>query len=195
MPHLANQRSYTLRTTRIPSVIPSDQCPVITLGDLQFECDVLYNKPVPAPVYGATLCATSPTMKDHVVLNPCHGAGDDDVLQTRTIVGGAVIVRTQFYWPPYPTGPTAGYTAPVVRWMETTITGLTQTPIVLQSSYAQTYVPGHHNFWETFLFEPRLDPSVPPGILAELEAGGAGRIMAFTDGPGGICTYDSYGDN
>jgi hypothetical protein len=192
MPHLANQRSYTLQTTRIPSVVPSGQCPVIILGDLQFECDVLYNKPVPMTAYGDTLCATSQTTNDHVVLDLRHQAGEDDLLQTRTVVDGDVTVRTQFYWPPAPTGPTAGYTAPVVRWMETTLTGLTETPIVLQSTYAQTYVPGHHNFWETFLFEPRLDPNVPSEVLAELEDNGIEQIMVFTPQPSSICTHDSY---
>ncbi len=124
-----------------------------------------------------------------------HEPRKDDLLQTRKVTVEDVTIQTQFYWPPPPTGPTAGYTAPLVRWVETTITGLTQTPIVLSAPYAQTYVPGHHNFWETFLFEPRLDPSVPPDLVSELEARGAGRILVFTDGPGGICTYGSYDDS
>jgi hypothetical protein len=197
MPHLANQRSYTLQTTRIPSVISSGQCPVITLEDLQFECDTLYNRPVPVKVYTDTLCATSETTKDHVVLNVRPEASEDDILQTRTILDGDVTIQTQFYWPPHPAGPTAGYTAPVVRWIETMITGLTETPILLQSSYAQTYHPGHHNFWETFMFEPRLDQNVSVDILAELENQGIGRIIAFAAERAGIgiCTYDSRDDD
>jgi len=79
--------------------------------------------------------------------------------------------------------------------VETTLTGLTATPIVLEDPYAQTYLPGHHNFWETFLFEPRLDPNVPPEVLAELEDQGIVRIMTSTGGPGGICTYDVHDGN
>ena len=181
MPHLVNQRSYTLNTMRIPSVISSGQCPVITLEDLQLECGATYSEPVPVMAYGDTLCATSETTEDHVVLNVPHEASEDDILQTRTILDGDVAIRTQFYWPPHPRGPTAGYTAPVIRWMETVITGLTETPIVLESSYAQTYQPGHHNFWETFMFEPRLDQNVSVDILVELEKQGIGRITAFTN--------------
>ena len=191
MPHLANQRSYTLRTTRIPSVVSADQCPVITLADLDFECDVVYDKPVPRTAHTDRLCERDETTEDHVTLNLRPEVDAGDILQTRKITYGDATIETRFYWPPHPTGPTAGYTAPAIRWVETTLTGLTRTPIVLHDSYAQTYLPGHHNFWETFLFEPRLDPSVPSEVLAELDDRRAGRIVAHTGDPGVICLDDA----
>ena len=191
MPDLGNPRSYTLHTTQIPAAIPGGECPVLTPADLHFECDVRYNRAVPVPAYGTTPCATTTTMEDHVVLSVPPRPGPDDLLQTRKVTVGEVTIQTQFYWPPPPTGPTAGYTAPLIRWVETTLTGLTSTPILLQNSYAQTYLPGHHNFWETFLFEPRLDPGVPPEVLTELQNRGIGRIMVSTPEPGSICIYDS----
>jgi hypothetical protein len=197
LPDLHNSRSYTLHTTQIPAAIPGGECPVLTPADLHFECDVRYDRAVPVPAYGTTPCATTTTMEDHVVLSVPPGPSPDDLLQTRTVgathaspVPG-VTIRTQFYWPPPPSGPTAGYTAPLVRWVETTITGLTSTPILLQNSYAQTYLPGHHNFWETFLFEPRLDPGVPSEALAELQNRGVGRILVSTPEPGSVCLYDA----
>ena len=36
--------------------------------------------------------------------------------------------------------------------------------------YSQTYRPGHHNFTEEFIFEPRLEPGLPASTLAELNA-------------------------
>jgi hypothetical protein len=195
MPDLPNQRSYTLRSRRIPSTIPSDECPVITLTDLQFECDVSYARPVPVTTYGDALCVTAETAEDHVFLSVRPEESANDIPVRRTIVVGNVAIDTQFYWPPAPAGPSAGYTAPLIRWVETTVTGLTATPIVLENTYAQTYLPGHHNFWETFLFEPRLDPNVPPEVLAELEHQGIARIMISTGGPSGICTYDVHGGN
>ena len=33
-----------------------------------------------------------------------------------------------------------------------------------------TYRPGHHNFTEEFIFEPRLEPGLPAATLAELAA-------------------------
>jgi hypothetical protein len=80
-----------------------------------------------------------------------------------------VSVETSFYWPEAPPV-AAGYTAPLVDWVETRITGLTTEPIVLRGFYSQTYHPSHHNFGENFIFEPRLEEGIPPQILAELAA-------------------------
>jgi len=64
----------------------------------------------------------------------------------------------------------AGYTADLVRWVETVIEGYTSEPIVLQDWYSQTYRPEHHNFSEHFLYEPRLEPGISQQILDELRA-------------------------
>ena len=79
-------------------------------------------------------------------------------------------VEINFYWPPAPTGPTAGYTAPLQKWDLTTISGLTTTPLKLRGYFSQTYRPGHHNFSEEFLFEPRLEEGISPSTLTELGA-------------------------
>ena len=50
------------------------------------------------------------------------------------------------------------------------IKGLTTEPITLQGDYSQTYRPGHHNFFEQFLFEPGLESGLAPQILDELYA-------------------------
>ena len=80
-----------------------------------------------------------------------------------------VDIQTTFYWPNDPPA-AAGYTAPLVRFVETRINGLTTQPIVLTNYYSQTYRPGHHNFTEEFIFEPRLEPGLPASTFAELEA-------------------------
>lgn len=82
-----------------------------------------------------------------------------------------VKIETRFYWPPAPTGPSAGYTAPLLSWDQTTIKdipGLSQ-PVVLKDYFSQTYHPGHHNFWEEFLFDPFLEPGIAPEILEHFE--------------------------
>ncbi|MBE0545940.1 MAG: hypothetical protein IH623_31820 [Verrucomicrobia bacterium] len=58
----------------------------------------------------------------------------------------------------------------MIRFVETQITGLTTQPIVLTDYFSQTHRPGHHNFTEEFIFEPRPEPGLPPATLAELEA-------------------------
>ena len=49
----------------------------------------------------------------------------------------AVAIETSFYWPPHPTGPVAGYTAPLVRWVQTTITGLTTDKLFVSIAVTQ----------------------------------------------------------
>ena len=86
-------------------------------------------------------------------------------------------VETRFLWPPEPQGPTAGYTAPNLGFVETRIIGLTSEPLILRSGVAQTYSAGHHNFSETFLFEPALDPGVSAAQRAELDAAGIRQLV------------------
>ena len=82
----------------------------------------------------------------------------------------AIVVDPHFFWPPAPTGITAGYTAPTVRWGTTTITGLIAQTITLTSPWSQTSRPEHHNFGVQLLFEPRLEPGIDPAIVDALEA-------------------------
>jgi hypothetical protein len=55
-------------------------------------------------------------------------------------------------------------------WIETEIVGLTSRPIRLLNDFAQTYHPGHHNFWEEFLFDPWLEPGLDPDLAEELRS-------------------------
>jgi len=118
------------------------------------------------------------TTSDQVILISSRSPDPDDLLQTRKISDAGVTIETSFYWPPHPTGPTAGYTAPLIRWVQTTITGLTTLPFTLRGEYSQTYEPGHHNFSETFLFEPRLEPGLSQATLDELRSQGVDLISA-----------------
>ena len=89
-------------------------------------------------------------------------------LQTRAIEHEGVSIETKFFWPPPPVGASAGYTAPAEQWEGTTITGLMPEPIVLTGFWSQTYLPGHHNFSESFMFEPALEEGVPQSTLDSL---------------------------
>jgi hypothetical protein len=72
------------------------------------------------------------------------------------------------------------------------ITGLTQDPIVLSGEFSQSYRPGHHNFYEHFVFEPRLEAGVPLATLAELEAQGIHLIHAVGSPYGTTATLATY---
>ncbi len=103
------------------------------------------------------------TKRDEVRLCPVFEPSSEDLLQNRRFEEpNGVTIEVSFYWPPYPKGPTAGYTAPLARWVETRISGYTSEPIVLRGEYSQTYRPEHHNFAEHFLFEPQVEPGLSP---------------------------------
>jgi hypothetical protein len=52
---------------------------------------------------------------------------------------------------------------------------------MLTSWYSQTYAPGHHNFWEEFIFEPAQEESLPPAQRQALEAAGIQNIYVFDE--------------
>jgi hypothetical protein len=152
-------------TTR--TQVPVTQ-PLVSLWDFPLEWAATYAGPQPALDYnGAAITVTNETVR---LASPL-AVSAESLLQTRTASGtNGVTVSTVFYWPKPPTGVAAGYTAPLVEFVETEIAGLTTQPLVLRDFYSQTYRPGHHNFSEEFLFEPRLDPNVTPAQQAELVA-------------------------
>jgi hypothetical protein len=103
----------------------------------------------------------------------------------QAFTSGSVTVETSYWYPPAPTGPSGGYTAPIIRWDATTITGLTTAPIVLTGYYSQTHAPKHHNFGGEYIFEPRLEPGLPEATRLELEAANVASIV--------IIDFDSQG--
>jgi hypothetical protein len=110
------------------------------------------------------------TTNEIAFLERCREVRPGDILvQRRVAIPNGGEIRTTFYWPNDPPA-AAGYTAPLVRFVETRLTGLTTEPIVLTNYFSQTYRPGHHNFTEEFIFEPRLEPGLSSATLAELNA-------------------------
>jgi hypothetical protein len=157
----ANTRQFQLRTTL--SHEPA-WGPLVFLGDGRLSLAVTYGRPQPVIDWRAV----TNTLEDTVFLAPVEPVSPRSLRQHRTLEGKAVTIETTFFWPPNPTGPVAGYTAPVQAWVETVITGLVSRPITLRGEYSQTYHPGHHNFWEEFIFDPHLEAGMDPGILTEL---------------------------
>lgn len=105
-------------------------------------------------------------------------------LQTREFTGALmfdgtnrpVTVRTLYYWPDGREILANGYTASLVQFVETTISGLTATPMVLTNHFSQSYGTSHHNLIENLLFEPRIDPNVSPEQLVQLSGFRLNRI-------------------
>jgi hypothetical protein len=159
----AARREMELRTW-LPIESTGRRSPILFLSDGRLEWVVTYAEPQAALYFnGPTL-----TFSDRVTLAPLDPVGPLSLLQNRSFGAGDITIETSFYWPPEPTGPTAGYTAPLQGWVETTIRGLISRPIVLRGDFAQTYHPWHHNFSEEFLFDPHLEPGLDPEVRAEL---------------------------
>ncbi|WP_437624490.1 PEP/pyruvate-binding domain-containing protein [Sorangium sp. So ce1151] len=179
--------TYALATSPVPELLPPSVGPLVSLSDFGLVLSAEYATVVPALEWDETPLAVT---SEAVRLDACPADGppvEGALLQERSLSpeSGGVSVHTSFYWPPYPKGPTAGYTAPLHKWVETRIEGLTSSPIVLKGYHAQTYRPAHHNFSEDFIFEPRLEPGIDPALLAELEAKGVRLIfMRTSDLPG-----------
>ncbi|HYG34008.1 MAG TPA: hypothetical protein VEC99_04445, partial [Clostridia bacterium] len=92
------------------------------------------------------------------------------LLQERTFVKTNVMrVDTSFYWTKPPEGILAAH-YPLLRFVETRISGLTTEAIVLTNYYSQTYGSLNHNNFELFVFEPGLEPGLSPATLNELNA-------------------------
>lgn len=165
---IANPRTYHLNTGNIPAAVPPSASAVLTLTDLgTLRLEVEYERPVLQWNWEGPVM----TKRDEVRLCPVFEPSSEDLLQNRRFEDpNGVTIEVSFYWPPAPKGPTAGYTAPLARWVETRISGYTSEPIVLHGEYSQTYKPEHHNFSEQFLFEPQLEPGLPADVLADLKA-------------------------
>ena len=163
----AQRRIFELQTTVIREVSGA-KSPLLTHADLSKVAKVTYATPMPTLTYfGQPDTITTESVR--LVPWPQLTAGSR--LQTRNYsTASGVNLQTSFYWPELPSGLSAGYTAPLVQWVETRITGLTTEPIVLRGYYSQTYRPEHHNFAENFIFEPRLEEGIPPQIVTELSA-------------------------
>lgn len=192
MHHLPNPRTCELHTNNIPTQVLPAENPLLTLLDIGWlRLQAEYDQPVSSWDWTGPTTTTT----DEIRLCPCPQPHPGDLLQERTFDGpNGVSISTSFYWPPPHSGPVAGYTAPLVRWVETIIEGYTSEPIVLSGYYSQTYCPEHHNFSEHFLFEPQLEPGISQNILDELRARDIRLIHLYLNFSGGLITTYGFED-
>jgi hypothetical protein len=171
---------WSLSTTLQP-LVARNVCPVILPEDWSFGLSAQWDTPVPyldfleGPLTrtedSITLWASCP---DTAKLE----AGSMRVERSFTDSNG-LVVETAYWYPPPPRGPTAGYTAPIVKWEQTTLTGLASQPIVLQGYYSQTHRPSHHNFGGDYIFDPRLEPGISEAVLQELAEANIAYIVVI----------------
>ena len=174
-----NNRQRMSLSIAVQTKANANQAPLITLADARIELRAVYSNAVPVVEFGRQ---TNYVTEDSVFLTLRQSTNAQSLEQTRIVpTGKGAAVRTTFYWPPFPPGIAAGYTAPLIAWKETRIEGLSTEPIILRDHFSQTYRPEHHNFSENFLFEPALEPGISPAILAELRAKDIEQIYLYYD--------------
>jgi hypothetical protein len=160
-----NNRAWRLRTDVRTNTLPREPL-VVFPSDFRRELEVIYAHPVPTITWEGEVTVTNET----VLLESRRELTPGSILVERSFGTPAKGIETSYYWPEPPRGAVAGYTAPLVKFVETRIAGLTSSPVVLTNYFSQTYRPGHHNFTEFFILEPGLEPGLPEATHAELRA-------------------------
>ncbi len=160
----------------------SGESPVVTTSDLELFLTLGYRPGMMGYGDGPDWSAIT---EDTVRLRRVPDSLAEGLPVTRIVPAKTGLSATvSFLTPPPPTGPSAGYTAPLLAWKETRLEGLIEKPIVLRGYYSQSFRPGHHNFWEDFLFEPQLEEGIDPEILAQLAAKDIRQIHLVWDNGG-----------
>jgi hypothetical protein len=185
----ANSVTWTLRS-RFAATTARSENPVLTADDLFFSLTAQRETPVPIleeSTSGEPMPATR--LEDTVELwGYCPDSiniSPDFPSIEHSFSSGGVEVVTSYWYPPTPAF-SAGYTAPAIKWQQTTIRGLTASPIVLTGYYSQTYAPNHHNAGGEYIFEPRLELGLSASILAELETANVAYIFIIDSDREGV---------
>ena len=174
--------------TSVPKSMDARLGPLVLPSDVTFRVGLSYASPVP------TLEDWEPfeINDEENLLTDCPGDGPfletpRTYEETVTADGPAkgVTIATGTWYPLPPKGISAGYTAPLGKWAGTTITGLTSEPIALTGFFSQTFRPLHHNFTESFVFEPRLEDGLPQAVKDELTTKDIGGVL-FVTGDGNV---------
>lgn len=165
-------------STLVPESIGPNRLPIVFPDDMGFLLEATYELGVPYLDYQQQVMKRT---EELVRLTPCRLEGElspDYLLQNRRAGREGIALDIGFYWPPPASGAVAGYTAPLVRWTQSTISGIGSTPLTLSGYYSQTYRPEHHNFAENFLFDPHLEGAIDPSQLAAWDAADIQALVA-----------------
>lgn len=181
----AGLRTWQLAAT-VTTTVSGATPPVFSSEDFAVSVSATYAAPQPALTFQRQPTTVT---SDVAVLERPRSLTPGSIRVERNLnTGRGLTVQTVFYWPDPSGAPTAGYTAPLVKFERTTITGLLPEPIVLTGYFSQTYRPGHHNFTEDFLFEPALEETLPSAQRSALQAAGI-QTLYIAGGIAGVPAY------
>jgi hypothetical protein len=178
----ATARTHTLEI-QAPTTAHPAQTPIVLPSDLYITMNTRYATPQPSMDWFGM---TTETVEDSIMLADCPPdtlTSEYGARQQRFEFGDAISALTDYWWPPGPRGISAGYTAPLVYFEQTTVTGIGAEPITLLSYYSQTYRPEHHNFSENFYFDFLLEPGLSPQTLSALEEADIRALVSLSGVP------------
>lgn len=180
--------------------------PVSELGELGFAWNVAQSKLAEVDAQGRTKLVpalevqdfgpqgqpkTAPHKQTSVRLAVPREPDTRSLQDKWLFASGSVKIQPRFYYAKARDAAIIEKTASLGAWAGSTIEGLTTKPITLKGYFSQTMRPGHHNFYEEFIFEPRLELERKDLVgqeraeleasLAELEKKDIHRIYLHSD--------------
>jgi hypothetical protein len=170
--------------SRLAARVARHEVPIMTPEELALDVVVNWSTAVPSIDF---LGATHARTREAVTLSlSCPEAvvvtSEYPRVERTFSTAGGIAIDTSYWQPPLPTGNSSGYTAPVSKWDETTIRGLTTSPIRLAGYYSQTHVPRHHNIGGEYIFEPRLEQGLDEQALSELRTADIVYVIVLDTG-------------
>ncbi|HZO52012.1 MAG TPA: PEP/pyruvate-binding domain-containing protein, partial [Bryobacteraceae bacterium] len=175
----SNRWDITLDVSGVAPSFVSSADPIRFLTDYRLTMAVRYGQPVfDLDSTGNRITVTN----DGVCLEVPRTVGLADPPRSAHFDGTNGFSILAEYWTPNLSSAGIIKTIPLLAWNRTHITGLTSQPLILTNYYSQSFRPGHHNFYEDYVFEPRLDSNVTPQQQSELAAANV-RLLVFRYDP------------
>ncbi len=148
--------------------------PFLPQGEIRKRLRVAYATPMPKYDSWNNRSITEPL--EEIQLIPCPDLASLAAVDPVRRTSGNVEFEIRFLESTQASGPPVGadksawgyYLAALSPWAQARISGLLAEPVVLRDYYATSASPGHKNLTTWYLFEPRLDPDLPPSQLEEL---------------------------
>lgn len=144
----------------------------INLSDPQYELTCTYSRPQPSFVTWPEIKIETVKTDEAFLYELADEAQPDWFNRVARVTRKGIRVESSYLLgiPNYQGSPAFIFKTPVLdEWSATTISGIADEPVTLTGRFSQTYAPGHHNFWEYFLFDPLLEPGLPAAVLSALE--------------------------
>jgi hypothetical protein len=178
-----NQRIYTLTIDgAIPGPTPSTD-PIRFISDYRATLSATFATPVPQISFNGSLGWMTNLF---VCLELERAPTTNDPIYTISVTRPGRSATGTFRTPFYAQNIIIK-TIPLLKWLHGSVSGFTPEPLQAQDYYALTFLAGHHNFFNDFIVDPTLEPSLTTAQRADLASQNIRLFYGHTQGfgPGG----------